>query len=91
MRLLEIVPGRATAPSALASSIALAKRLGKLAVVAGNCPGFIGNRMPRVYRREAQLLLEEGAAPRQIDSALEDWAWRWVRSPFRIWPESISR
>ena len=56
-----------------AAALALAKRLGKLAVVAGNCPGFIGNRMLRAYRREAQLLLEEGASPRQVDAALEEW------------------
>ncbi len=73
MRLLEVIPGRATAESVKMSALSLAKRLGKLAVVAGNCPGFIGNRMFRLYRREAHLLLEEGASPRQVDSALEDW------------------
>jgi 3-hydroxyacyl-CoA dehydrogenase len=73
MRLLEVVPGKATEGVVTATALALAKRLGKLAVAAGNCPGFIGNRMLRVYRREAQLLLEEGASPRQVDSALEEW------------------
>jgi 3-hydroxyacyl-CoA dehydrogenase len=73
MRLLEVVPGKATEEVVTATALALAKRLGKLAVVAGNCPGFIGNRMLRVYRREAQLLLEEGASPRQVDSSLEAW------------------
>jgi len=73
MRLLEVVPGRATASSVTAAALALGERLGKRAVIAGNCPGFIGNRMLRVYRREAQLLLEEGASPRQVDSALEHW------------------
>jgi len=73
MRLLEVVPGKATAGLVTAAAHALAKRLGKLAVAAGNCPGFIGNRMLRAYRREAQLLLEEGASPRHVDSALEEW------------------
>lgn len=73
MRLLEVIPGRATAESVKTGALSLAKRLGKLAVVAGNCPGFIGNRMFRLYRREAHLLLEEGASPRQVDSALEEW------------------
>lgn len=73
MRLVEVVPGTATLALVTASALTLAKRLGKLAVVAGNCPGFIGNRMLRVYRREAHLLLEEGASPKQVDSAVEQW------------------
>ncbi len=73
MRLVEIVPGRATALDVVASCRALVKRLGKLGVVAGNCPGFIGNRMLRMYRREAQFLLEEGASPTDVDRALEEW------------------
>ncbi len=80
MRLLEVVPGKSTEGLVTATALALAKRLGKLAVVAGNCPGFIGNRMLRVYRREAQLLLEEGASLRQVDSTLE--AWGMAMGPF---------
>jgi 3-hydroxyacyl-CoA dehydrogenase len=72
MRLLEIVPGAATSKEVLSTGIELAKRLGKLGVVAGNCTGFIGNRMWRVYRNEAQLLVEEGASPQEIDDALTD-------------------
>ncbi|HYK62425.1 MAG TPA: 3-hydroxyacyl-CoA dehydrogenase family protein [Bryobacteraceae bacterium] len=45
-------------------------------------PGFIGNRMQRVYRREAQLLLEEGASPRQVDAALEEWGM--AMGPFAV-------
>jgi len=82
MRLVEIVPGKATAGIVTASALALAKHLGKLAIVAGNCPGFIGNRMLRVYRREAQLLLEEGASPKQVDSALEEWGM--AMGPFAV-------
>jgi 3-hydroxyacyl-CoA dehydrogenase len=73
MRLLEVIPAKATAPSVTFAALSLAERLGKLAVIAGNCRGFIGNRAFRVYRREAHLLLEEGASPRQVDSALEGW------------------
>lgn len=82
MRLLEIVPGAATSKQALATAIALAKKLGKVGVVAGNCPGFIGNRILRVYRREAQLLIEEGATPKQVDSALEDFGM--AMGPFAV-------
>lgn len=82
MRLWEVVPGKATEASVTAGALAVAKRLGKLAVVAGNCPGFIGNRMLRAYRREAQLLLEEGASPGQVDTALEEWGM--AMGPFAV-------
>jgi 3-hydroxyacyl-CoA dehydrogenase len=82
MRLLEIIPGKATQSSVTTTALALAKCLGKLAVVAGNCPGFIGNRMLLAYRREAQLLLEEGALPRQVDAALEEWGM--AMGPFAV-------
>jgi|SRR5579862_1894261 len=82
MRLVEVVPGRNTAGNVTIAALSLATRLGKLPVVAGNCPGFIGNRILRVYRREAQLLLEEGALPRQVDSALEDWGM--AMGPFAV-------
>ena len=64
MRLVEIVPGKATRAEVTATGLALTKKLGKIGVVAGNCPGFIGNRMINVYGREAQFLLEEGASDR---------------------------
>jgi 3-hydroxyacyl-CoA dehydrogenase len=72
MRLLEIVRGAATSPETLAAALALAKRLGKVGVVARNAPGFIGNRMMFPYMYEAQFLAEEGAAPEQVDRALTD-------------------
>jgi 3-hydroxyacyl-CoA dehydrogenase len=70
MRLLEIVRGRASAKEAVATSLAFAKRLSKVGVVVGNCPGFVGNRMMFPYMYEAQFLVEEGAAPEQVDRAL---------------------
>ena len=62
MRLLEIVRGKATSKEVIATSMALAKKLSKVGVLAGNCRGFIGNRMIHCYGREAQFLVEEGAA-----------------------------
>lgn len=73
MRLLEIVRGRETADDVLATSLAVAKRLGKIGVVVGNCFGFVGNRMLYSYGRENQLMLLEGAAPEYIDKVLYDW------------------
>jgi 3-hydroxyacyl-CoA dehydrogenase len=71
MRLVEIVRGTDTAPDVIATARAVTRRMGKLGVVVGNCFGFVGNRMLYAYGRENQLLLLEGAAPAQIDRALE--------------------
>jgi 3-hydroxyacyl-CoA dehydrogenase len=70
MRLVEIVRGRATSPEVLATAVGFAKRLAKVPVVVGNCPGFVGNRMMFPYMYEAQFLVEEGATPDQVDRAL---------------------
>jgi 3-hydroxyacyl-CoA dehydrogenase len=72
MRLLEIVRGRATSKQVVATALAVAKKLGKVGVVVGNCRGFVGNRMMLPYMREAQFLAEEGATPEQVDQALTD-------------------
>ena len=73
MRLLEIVRGTATAPEVLATTLALAKRLGKVGVVVRNLPGFVGNRMMFPYMYETQFLVEEGATPEQVDRVLTRW------------------
>jgi len=70
MKLQENVRGTATAPDVIATVTSLAKRIGKIPVLSGNCDGFIGNRILAVYGREADFLLEEGATPWQIDDAL---------------------
>ncbi|MGF6395612.1 3-hydroxyacyl-CoA dehydrogenase NAD-binding domain-containing protein [Pseudomonas plecoglossicida] len=72
MRLLEVVRGRATAPDVLATTLKIAKRIGKLPVVSGVCFGFIGNRMLEPYAREAHRLVLEGASPAQVDKVLTD-------------------
>jgi 3-hydroxyacyl-CoA dehydrogenase len=70
MKLVEIVRGRQTTAETIATSQALAKRLGKVPVVVGNCFGFVANRMLLHYLREAYLLLEEGASVAQIDRVM---------------------
>jgi 3-hydroxyacyl-CoA dehydrogenase len=70
MRLLEVVRGKATSKEVIATCMQLSKRLGKVAVLVGNCMGFVGNRMFGPYRREAQFLVEEGAGIEAIDNAL---------------------
>lgn len=71
MRLVEIIRGEHTSPETLASVVAVARRIAKVPVVSGVCWGFIGNRMLEPYLREVEALLLEGAAPAQIDQALE--------------------
>ncbi|MCS6854335.1 MAG: 3-hydroxyacyl-CoA dehydrogenase NAD-binding domain-containing protein, partial [Elioraea sp.] len=72
MRLLEIVRGKATTPTTVATSLELAKRLGKVPVVVGNCFGFVGNRMAFARSRQGELMLQEGALPWEIDRVLTD-------------------
>ncbi|MDZ7895069.1 MAG: 3-hydroxyacyl-CoA dehydrogenase NAD-binding domain-containing protein [Sphingobium sp.] len=67
MKLLEIVRGAKTAKDVLATAMAMAKKIRKVAVVAGVCYGFIGNRMLMPRQVEATQLLLEGATPEQID------------------------
>jgi 3-hydroxyacyl-CoA dehydrogenase len=67
MKLLEIVRGEKTAPDVLVTAMQLAKKIRKVAVVAGVCHGFIGNRMLMPRQVEATKLLLEGATPEQID------------------------
>lgn len=82
MRLLEVVRGAATAPEALATGLAVAKRLRKLPVVTANAFGFIGNRIYSAYRRQCEFMLEEGAYPQQVDAALESFGF--AMGPFAV-------
>ena len=72
MRLLEIVRGEKTSKEVIATSMKLAKTIGKVAVLVGVCPGFVGNRMLAQRTREAQALVLEGAMPWDVDRVLYD-------------------
>jgi len=82
MRLLEIVRGAKTAPDVLATSMALAKKIKKIAVVSGVCDGFIGNRMLARYGAAAGGLINAGALPQQVDGALQKFGL--AMGPFRM-------
>jgi len=82
MKLLEVVRGEKTADDVLATVMALAKKIRKVAVVSGVCYGFIGNRMLGPYGETTQLLLLEGASPQQVDSAMENWGM--AMGPLRV-------
>jgi 3-hydroxyacyl-CoA dehydrogenase len=70
MRLLEIVRGKATSASVIATSMELARRLRKIGVLVGNARGFVGNRMYEPYVRESVFLVEEGTPPTIVDRAM---------------------
>lgn len=72
MKLLEVVRGAKTADDVLATAMDVAKKIKKVAVVAGVCDGFIGNRMLKPRQFEAMKLLMEGATPAQIDKVHVD-------------------
>ena len=83
MKLLEIVRGARTSQAVLDAALALGRRIGKVSVVAGNCDGFIGNRMLHTYVREARMMLLEGAYPHQVDAALQGFGF--AMGPFRMY------
>ena len=83
MKLLEIVVADATSDDVVASGFALAKRLGKIAVRAGVTDGFIGNRILKAYRLAAEYMVEDGASPYQVDSAMR--AYGFGLGPFQVY------
>jgi 3-hydroxyacyl-CoA dehydrogenase len=70
MKLLEIVRAAKTSKDVVATSLDVAKRIGKIAAVVGVCPGFVGNRILFPRQQAAQALLLEGAMPWDVDRAL---------------------
>ena len=82
MRLLEVVRGARTSPQVMATAMALARRIGKVAVVSGVCHGFIGNRILAARTREANALLMEGARPAQVDQVVLDFGF--PMGPFQM-------
>jgi 3-hydroxyacyl-CoA dehydrogenase len=82
MRLLEVVRGAKTSKDVLATAMSLAKKLGKIAVVAGVCDGFIGNRMVARYGFAAHDMIMAGALPLQVDAALQEFGL--AMGPFRM-------
>ncbi|MEM7098210.1 MAG: 3-hydroxyacyl-CoA dehydrogenase NAD-binding domain-containing protein [Pseudomonadota bacterium] len=70
MRLLEVVRGEATSKETIATSMKLGKTLNKIAVLSGNAPGFIGNRMLGRYTQQAAEIILQGATPYQVDNVL---------------------
>jgi 3-hydroxyacyl-CoA dehydrogenase len=71
MRLLEVVRGKDSDKTTIATSMQLGKILGKVAVLSANAPGFIGNRMLGGYTRQAGEIILQGATPYQVDKVIQ--------------------
>jgi 3-hydroxyacyl-CoA dehydrogenase len=82
MKLLEVVRGGATSDTTIVTAMAVGKLMKKVAVLVGNCDGFVGNRMLNGYVREAEILLEEGALPEQIDRVMTEFGF--AMGPFAV-------
>lgn len=82
MKLLEIVRGAETRPDVLATAMKLSKKIGKVAVVAGVCHGFIGNRMLSPRQEQANALIMEGANYWEVDEVLLDFGF--PMGPFQM-------
>ena len=72
MKLLEVVRADHTSKEVIATSMKLARKIGKIAVLVGVCPGFVGNRILGARQREANKLIMEGAMPWDVDRVLYD-------------------
>lgn len=89
MKLLEVVRAKSSSPSTLATALWFAKMLGKQAVVSRVAEGFIGHRIYAAYRRHAEFLVEDGAAPEDVDTAATDFVFAMGPLPWGICRGSI--
>ncbi len=76
MKLLEIVRADHTAKDVIATCMDLARRINKIAVLVGVCPGFVGNRILFARQAQAQKLVSQGAMPWDVDAALNAFGFR---------------
>lgn len=79
---LEVVHGRRTSGHAMDVAFTAAAALGKAAIRSAVAEGFIGNRIFSAYRRQCELMLEEGALPEQVDAAMRQFGF--AMGPFAV-------
>jgi len=80
--LVEVIPLEFTDPDVIATIASVAGRLGKSAIRAGNADGFVANRVYAEYRSQVELLVEDGAAPQDVDAALTGFGF--AMGPFAV-------
>src|SRR5215212_3069333 len=76
MRLVEVVTGPSTDPSAVSQVEEVAEQLGKTPIRVSDTPGFVVNRVARPFYLEALRLVEAGGKPEQIDASVRDAGFR---------------
>ena len=82
MRLLEIIRTKEGSLEALATANAVALKMKKIPVFAGVCDGFIGNRIFKRYRQQAEYLVEDGASPADVDRVMREFGF--AMGPFEV-------
>ncbi len=82
MRLVEVVRGARTSASVVATAMRLARIIGKIAVLVGVGPGFVGNRMLYPRQAQARALLARGFMPWDVDRALNGFGFK--MGPFQM-------
>ncbi|WP_298864896.1 3-hydroxyacyl-CoA dehydrogenase [uncultured Sulfitobacter sp.] len=82
MKLLEIVRAAHTADDVVATSMALAAKINKIAALVGVCPGFVGNRILFARQIQANKLLAKGLMPWDVDAALNQFGFK--MGPFQM-------
>jgi 3-hydroxyacyl-CoA dehydrogenase len=82
MKLLEVVRGKDSSPTTLATAMAMGRQIGKLSAMAGNTDGFVANRSRAPFNSEMVILLEEGCLPEQVDKVMVDFGY--PMGPFAV-------
>ncbi len=82
MKLLEIVRAHHTADDVVATCMALAQKINKIAALVGVCPGFVGNRILFARQTQANKLLAGGLMPWDVDATLN--AFGFKMGPFQM-------
>ncbi len=75
MPLVEVIRGEKSSEQAVATTVALAEKMGKVPVVVNDCPGFLVNRVLFPYFGAFDLLLKEGADFVHIDKVMTKFGW----------------
>ena len=75
MPLVEVIRGEKTSDTAIATTVALAQKMGKTPIVVNDCPGFLVNRVLFPYFGAFDLLVKEGADFVTIDKTMEKFGW----------------
>ncbi|PIC34731.1 hypothetical protein B9Z55_014297 [Caenorhabditis nigoni] len=71
IRLVEVIYGSNTSPTAIATAFQACESIKKLPVLVGNCPSFVFNRLLYVYFDQSQkLMYQYGYLPHQIDKII---------------------